>query len=432
VYLPVTLKVSQLHYGKGENAMKNSMHTIVKLALRLVCFAPSLSRLGVVVSISVLALAFSTQQMSATVTYIVGTCKSGTQFSTIQSALDASPAPNTVEVCPALYAEQITITKPVTLEGIAAGNGAQAQIVGDGFGVNTTLFGGIPAAAHILVKDVSGGSVNLKNLYVNDQGNSLSDVFLVGVAYQNSSGTINQVVTAYQDGPGPNLVGWGMWIEGGNSKPSVTIESCSMHNFTAGALYALGTTTAADLTVAIKNNVVSSLSEGNHDIVVDEGSDPTVSGNVVNGGDGGDYGITILGSEGSISGNTVSGTQIGIELAADGALVKANNLYDDVIDGIRIDASSLKVSEVENNKITSVTDPGSGGGTGIELNCNNISSNQVHSNTVMDANYGYGDAPAGFAGSNTYLGVLFKVGTCADESVAQKAVRSGLQVTSNK
>jgi hypothetical protein len=50
----------------------------------------------------------------------------------------------------------------------------------------------------------------------------------------------------------------------------------------------------------------------------------------------------------------------------------------------------------------------------------------------MDANYGYGDAPAGFAGSNTYLGVLFKVGTCADESVAQKAGRSGLQVTSNK
>jgi hypothetical protein len=30
----------------------------------------------------------------------------------------------------------------------------------------------------------------------------------------------------------------------------------------------------------------------------------------------------------------------------------------------------------------------------------------------MDANYGYGDAPAGFAGSNTYVGVLFEIGKC--------------------
>jgi hypothetical protein len=43
---------------------------------------------------------------SATVTYIVGTCKSGTQFSTIQSALDGSPAPDTVEVCPGQYPER--------------------------------------------------------------------------------------------------------------------------------------------------------------------------------------------------------------------------------------------------------------------------------------------------------------------------------------
>jgi len=74
------------------------------------------------------ALALGAQQMSAAnATNVVGTCKGGTHFSTIQSALDASPAPSTVEVCPGQYAEQVTITKPVTLEGITASNGALAQ-----------------------------------------------------------------------------------------------------------------------------------------------------------------------------------------------------------------------------------------------------------------------------------------------------------------
>jgi pectin methylesterase-like acyl-CoA thioesterase len=64
-------------------------------------------------SVLALALAFGAQEMSAaTVTYIVGTCTSGTQFSTIQSALDASPAANTIEVCPRTYFEQVTISHP--------------------------------------------------------------------------------------------------------------------------------------------------------------------------------------------------------------------------------------------------------------------------------------------------------------------------------
>ena len=59
------------------------------------------AKLSLAIWFSALALAFGAPEMSAaTVTYIVGTCVSGTHFSTIQAALDASPAPNTVEVCP--------------------------------------------------------------------------------------------------------------------------------------------------------------------------------------------------------------------------------------------------------------------------------------------------------------------------------------------
>ncbi len=103
--------------------MKKSMHRIAMLA-------PSPARLSLAVWLSAMALGMGAPQVSAAgVTYIVGTCVSGTHFSTIQKALDASPAPDTVKVCPGQYAEQITIGHPVTLEGIAQGNGAQARIV---------------------------------------------------------------------------------------------------------------------------------------------------------------------------------------------------------------------------------------------------------------------------------------------------------------
>lgn len=39
----------------------------------------------------------------------------------------------------------------------------------------------------------------------------------------------------------------------------------------------------------------------------------------------------------------------------------------------------------------------------------------------MDSYYGYGDAPAGFGGSNTYLGVISDVATCASGAVSKKA-----------
>jgi len=81
--------------------MKKYMPQIATLAVRLASAAPSPAKLSLAVLFSAMALAIGAQQVSAaTVTYIVGTCKSGTQFSTIQSALDASPAPDTVEVCP--------------------------------------------------------------------------------------------------------------------------------------------------------------------------------------------------------------------------------------------------------------------------------------------------------------------------------------------
>jgi hypothetical protein len=382
------------------------------------------AKLSLAVWFSVLAFVFGAQKMSAaSVTYIVGTCVSGTHFSTIQSALDASPAPNTVEVCPGIYSEQVMISHPVTLEGITEGNGSLAQIeLPSNYTANATVNGGSdPAVAQIYVNDVSGGSVNLTNLNVNGVGFGTNDSIFIGVLYNQASGTINQVTTSAQNtsGGATNVDGWGMWIQGGSSKPSVTVENSSVHDFTGGGILAVGETTAPDLTVTIKNNVVSSDAQFTNNVVLEEGTDPTVTGNIVSGI--GDYGILVLAPTGSIEGNTLLGSQIGIELAADGASVTGNHIYGAMLYGIDVSATALAKSTVKNNVIRTVKSTASddSDGIGIELHCNQISSTLVNSNTIMDAFDGYEDAPAGFAGNNTYVGLFSNVGTCIN-SAAKK------------
>jgi hypothetical protein len=374
------------------------------------------------------ALAFGVQQLSAaTVTYVVGTCKGGTHFSTIQSALDASPAPNTVEVCPGQYAEQVTITKPVTLEGITASNGDLAQIILPGtYAINAALEGGsapVPAVAQVHVNNVSGGAVNLKNLEVNGMGFSMSSMSFVGIFYEESSGTINQVITSFQTGADTNATlvsGFGMFIQGGSSKPSVTVENSSIHDFNLGGIYAIGLTKVPDLKVTIENNNISTSQSNTFAIVsVEQGTDAAVSGNVVNGGL---TGININAPAGSIADNTILGSGIRISLGADGPSVKSNKIFNTIDYGIGV-GPSLKASVIEGNTIMTVIQPGSLDvtGTGIELNCNKVSSGHVNSNTLMDSLYGYGDAPAGFTGSNTYVGVVTQVTTCANDAPSKKA-----------
>jgi hypothetical protein len=169
--------------------------------------------------------------------------------------------------------------------------------------------------------------------------------------------------------------GWGIWIEGGGSNPSVTVENSSVHNFSGGGIFAIGETTAPDLTVAIKNNFVSSVYEGDNNIVVYQGTNPMI---------GGVYGIYITAPTGSITGNTFLGSQTGIALTADGPSVTSNNVYGATEYGIVVSAT-LKKSIVEKNTIRNVQSASSSDsdGTGIELDCNNISSSQVNSNTIQ-------------------------------------------------
>jgi len=144
-------------------------------------------------------------------------------------------------------------------------------------------------------------------------------------------------------------------------------------------------------------------------VAIGPGTETTVTANLVNGGY---FAISTNASKGSITNNTVVGAQWGITVDSDGPSVSANTVQGALQFGISLGVN-MKVSRIENNLITSVNNPAGVGATGIEFHCNTITSTQAHSNTIMDADYGYGDVPAGFGGGdNNYLGVLFKTSTC--------------------
>jgi pectin methylesterase-like acyl-CoA thioesterase len=88
-------------------------------------------------------------------TEYVGTCKKGS-FATIGAAITASPAGATILVCPGIYPEQLTINKPLTIEGIQSGNNDAAIITGTS-AVNAADFdaGGSPIITQILVENTS-------------------------------------------------------------------------------------------------------------------------------------------------------------------------------------------------------------------------------------------------------------------------------------
>ena len=76
------------------------------------CLRPPLLFVGIA-----LAACFSVQGVQAA-TIVVGTCKAGIQFATIGAAITASPVGATINVCPGIYPEQVTINKDLTMKGI--------------------------------------------------------------------------------------------------------------------------------------------------------------------------------------------------------------------------------------------------------------------------------------------------------------------------
>lgn len=342
----------------------------------------------------------------------VGTCNPElASYPTISAAVSSVPPSSTIQVCPGTYAEQVTITQPLNLQGVTAGTASQALITvpSGGLVANAVSMFGEPVAAQVLVQ--GAGPVNITNITVDGTGGDLacaSNTWIAGIfCGSSSSGTVNRVRASSQT---DNGCGVGIWAENSDSSSqSITIQNSTVYNVDGvGILTASGATPTLSVNVSsnvvnagtglagiladsvngqVRNNNISNASVG----VFDAAPTVSVASNTIM-ATGSGYGMFLLNGGTAVS-NNVSGSNIGVFLAAAGAAVRSNHIV-------------------------------SSTAAGVELNCFTAT---VSGNFINDAAVGLDQAPAG-TGSNTFANTATTITNgCVSAAAASRVMRANSQ-----
>jgi hypothetical protein len=359
-------------------------------------------------------------------TVVVGTCKSGVQFSTIQAAVNAAPSGATVDVCPNTYPEQVTITKGLKLMAVQSGT-ADAPVVvppGGGLTQNGVDIFGNPVAAQIFVASTSG-SVTVKGITVDATGNNLtgcSAPTLEGIYFQNTSGTItdntarNQYQTDYTDYGGCQN-GLAINVESLTSTISVTVSDNSVRAYQKNGITATGAaigTGAPGPNVTISGNHIVGLAAtsmnwplsgaAENGVQIGFGARGSVSANIVNDniwgqdqfGDTGDAasGILIYASEGiSVTSNYVGSSQFPIVTESDNfngyGLADNTTITSNRVSGTQL-YDAIDLCSNHNSARSNLLYGSSESGVHLDDSCSNNGSltgndNTVTSNTINEA-----------------------------------------------
>jgi len=377
----------------------------------------------VVVLVSIVGIG---AQNASAATVVVGSCRAGNNFGTIQDAINNTSAGSTILICPGTYLEQLDINRDLTLTGIASGNSDGVIIASPlgGLVKNTTsLATGNPIAAHVLA-DVNA-TVNLNNLIVDSSGNKIAACTpeLVGIFYRNTSGTLKEVVTrnqwigASESDTTLNGCQTGLGIlaqSGGGLTSVVTVENSSVHDYQKNGI----TGNEIGTTITVKNSSVVGQGATNgaaeNGVQIGFGANGTVSGNTViddvwapdTSSDPGDAAAGILlfdAASGAVAVtlNTVGNTQFGIALVTDtateddGEQVVSNKVFGTrIFDAIDVCSNS---NVVKSNTIMNSTESA----IHLDASCPSTGNNNtVTNNTVRDASVGI-LKDAGVSGNTT-------------------------------
>jgi len=394
---------------------------------------------------------------------VVGTCLKGYfEVGSIQAAVVDLPPGGIAYICPGTYPEQVFINKSITLTGLSdnglVGNAASGAnnptIVSPAHGVvanASDLYAGEPPiAAQIAIVTPAGAShpivVNINNLTVDGSNNGINggcSPDIVGILYQNASGTVNHVTTRFQY-QGQNTLngcqsGLGVFAEenGAFGATKVTVEDSSVHDYNKNGITVDGGNVVGTVTATISNNYVVGIGAtpltAQNGIQISAGAIGKITGNTVTGDvyinpEGGPYysasGILLYDSGGSstvpllVQSNAVSNTQGAIVAYGDTAgnadfvKVVSNKITSSPVAGIyNIDGIDLCSN---NNTATSNTIfNSSGSGIHIDSQCTEIggvsgNNTTVTKNTVLEACAGVllGNGTGNSATLNTTFDVL--------------------------
>lgn len=358
-----------------------------------------------IAAIIIIFAGLSAQPLTASVV-AVGTCVANiVHFTTIQGAVKAVPPGSTIKICPAKYHEQVVINKNLTLIGVNSGSADNPVLVkpSGGFVPNTTsLTGGHPIAAQILVQSPAA-AVTISSLAVDGSNNNLnggcSDARLIGIYYQNASGTVNFVVARNQAQDAANFgcqisAGLGIFVQSASpSTSTVKIENSTVRGYQKNGITGneVGTTVTITGDSVVGAGPTTTAQNG---IQVGFGATGKVQNNTVADDDfngnpslGTGSGILIYDSSNvTITGNSVTNTQNGIPIVTDGVFpadhnTVSNNHVSDTHLGDGIDLCSNQ-NTVSGNTVFS------SGQAGIHLNssCGSTGNNNIVSkNTVNEA-----------------------------------------------
>lgn len=159
----------------------------------------------------------------------VGNCRPYlVSYATISAAVAAATPNSTVLICPGTYPEQVTITQPLTLDGLSLGTGSNPVITVPSSG----LVGDFPAQLLVQQPDEeSFGPVDISNLVVDGTGSGVncSTGELAGIEYVSANGTLENVEVRNQS---PGGCGFGILLSGDNFVVNtVHIRRSSIHGF---------------------------------------------------------------------------------------------------------------------------------------------------------------------------------------------------------
>jgi hypothetical protein len=315
-------------------------------------------------------------------------------FATIQTAVDASAAGDTITVAAGTYGAAVNLNKPLALRGAQAGVDARTRSgAGESIVANTlTMFGTGVSVDGFTIRDAVGpglyapaiasGYLVLNNIIQNN----------VFGMYLNSSGAAQSLIhnNAFKQNnqPGP-ASGTGIYSDAGLVNAAIYDNTFTGH--TSAAIKLVG---SAQSQIAITNNQLL----GDSSIVLQNTSDSSISNNTSTGSAGSAVVIAGGNARVQISGNTISnGAASAVELVEQGAglntsiAIFGNTLLGNQY-GIRSSGNTI-------------------GAPGLTAHFNRIVGNAVagaanDANAAWDAennwggcNYGAGNGGAGCAGT---------------------------------
>jgi hypothetical protein len=323
-------------------------------------------------------------------------------FGTIQAAVNSVPAGSTILVCPGTYAEQVVISKPLTLRGqvmIPKNVGRPVIVVPRGvtgapnLNINVNNIQGTPFAAQVLVQGVNPvGKVSVIGITIDGSGGNLgcsSNAQLAGLFFASgTSGNVNDVTAVNQQNAG---CGFGIWVENGaGPNQTISLASNSVHHMDNTGIVALSDQNPPTLAVIISANSVN----GNNTTqgIATENIGGTVKQNVVTGGAIGVVDVDFFPGQTpgiNILANTIADVQTGpgIGIAMRDASAATSNNISNVLTGFYLQGGSANPGPALSSNVVENT------ATGIAFNC--TANTILQSNVFNDSLVGFDKVPSG-------------------------------------